>query len=247
MGLNKSQNQEGKIFLNIVNGKITRRYKNHQKDGNGKQVTVEREIVNKKTKKVDKVVIEQYWDDIDGTLVSATIDTTGDYGANLVFEMNDDGENFLLQIPLDSSYGDTILKRIPNIATALRVKFVPYNFESKTELGNDGNPKKIIGCNVFQEGVKIKPKWTKEEPGNLPKWIKSETTGKWNNTDYLEFLGKYFLQWAAKINNIITPKSATEKLMEEDSLSMETEFAKRKADGVDLNSSGLEEDSDLPF
>jgi len=256
MGLNNNQsNNSNKIYLNIVGGKITRRYKEHQPEENGKPVTFEREIKDKKTGEVIKTVIERSYDSIDGTLQSASIDSSGSFGAMLVFNMIDNGEEFTLSLPLDSSYGRAILLRVPNIDPNKAIEFSPFNFESDTEM-KDGKPKKIVGCNIFQKDCgwdkdKIPAKWTKDNPGSLPQWVRSETTGKWDSTAQLEFLGKHFLQWASKIGGIPTDDSVSQlaEAMDANPVEMEQQFAQEQADRADTPPPVSENDKpdDLPF
>lgn len=227
MGLNNNQsNNSNKTYLNIVGGKITRRYKEHLPEENGKPVTFSREIKDKNSGQVIKTVIERYYDSIDGIVINAEIDTTGNFGAMLVFTLLD-GEEFLLSIPLDSSYGVAIMKKLPNVDPNKVVTFSPFSFESKDEMKN-GEPKKIVGCNLFQENSgwnkdKVPPKWTQENQGSLPQWVKSETTGKWDNTAQLDFLGGHFRQWAKGIGGVPTNDSV------EDPMEMERRFAEEQA------------------
>ena len=228
MGLNNSQNSnKNTTFLNIVGGKITRRYKEHQEVG-GKQVTFSREIKDKNTGEVIKTVIERSYDSISGLVQSADIDASGSYGAMLIFKIID-GEEYTLSVPLDSSYGIAIMKKSPNIDPSIEIQFSPFNFESKDEVKN-GKPKKIVGCNLFQNGEKIMNAWTQENPGSLPAWKQSKTTGKWDNTDFLEFLGGHFRKWASQIGDV--PRDDVNEFEETtspDPIEMEKEFADKKA------------------
>lgn len=47
------------------------------------------------------------------------------------------------------------------------------------------------GRNVIwfeQNGEKIGPKYTQENPGKLPQWVKDEVSGEWDNRDYWKYL-----------------------------------------------------------
>lgn len=255
MGLNNNQrNHTPTIYLNIVGGKITRRYKEHQPEENGAPVTFSRDIKDKNTGQVVKTVIERYYDEIEGHIQEAKIDTEGSFGSTLVFKIVDD-EEYTLTIPLDSSYGIAIMKKIPNINPASPVTFAPFNFESKDQMDNSGNPKKIVGCNLFQNNTKIEPKWTSENPGSLPKWKKSETTGKWDNTEFLEFLGGHFKQWAKNVDPLAVPERPqqvnTEVEMDMNPMEIEQQFAEQKAAKENTPPAPQQNDSekidDLPF
>lgn len=199
MGLNDPK-QTNKTYLNIVSGRLARRYKKHQ-EVNGKQVTIDREIKNKKGE-VIKTVIERHYESVEGLIVSASIDTSGDFGSRLVFELLDDGDEFTVQIPVESSYGRSILLRIPNIDPEFPVTIYPYSFENK-------EGKNQTGITVYQEGCgwekdKVPYKWTKDEPGSLPDWEFAEVAGKkkWNSDKQTNFLCKHFDQWANNIGAI---------------------------------------------
>ena len=144
MGLNDPKHSN-KIYLNIVGGRIAQRFKDHQFDGD-KQLTEEREIINKQTNEIDKVVKERYYQSIDGLITNAELDKTGDYGARLVFTILDDGVEYTLQITADSSYGRAVMLRIPNVDPNKPVTFNPYNFENKD------NGKMQTGVTIYQEG-----------------------------------------------------------------------------------------------
>ena len=254
MGLNNSQSDKAnKTYLNIVGGKITRRFKTHLPEEKGKQITFNREIKDKEGNVV-RTVIERYYDSLDGIITNAEIDKTGDYGAMLIFNIISD-EEYTLSIPLDSSYGRSILKRIPNIDPNKNIEFSPYNFESKDEVKN-GKPKKIVGCNVYQQDCgwdkdKVPMKWTLENPGSLPKWKQSEATGKWDNTEELEFLAKHFVQWATNVGGV---EPELERLAEAidaepEIMEMEKEFALEQEKKAEAKQQPQDENdvADLPF
>lgn len=256
MGLNDKPKNAKKIYLNIVAGKITRRLKEHLPDVDGKQISFNRDIKDDDGN-VKKTVIERYHDTLDGLITNAEIDKTGDFGAMLVFTVQSD-EEYTLSVPLDSSYGRGIMKRIPNIDPNKELEFAPYSFESKDEMKN-GKPKKYVGCNIFQkdcgwEKDKVPMKWTIEEPGSLPKWEQSEATGKWNNTKELEFLAKHFVQWAKKVGAIETPveKLADAIDAEPEIMEMEKKFAEEQAAKKEGVADPIPEENtgdvdDLPF
>lgn len=249
MGLNNNQsNNANNIYLTIVGGKITRKFKEHLPEQNGKPVTFERGLKDKNGE-VYKTVIEQYYDSISGYVTKAVIDTAGDYGATLKFTLQDD-EEYILSISLDSSYGIAIMKKIPNINPNKEIEFSPFSFDSPDELKN-GKPKKIVGCNVYQKDCgwnkdKVPYKWDKENPGSLPQWVKSETTGKWDNTAQLDFLGSHFRKWAEGVGAVVVHDS------EQDPMEMERQFAEeqaaKSAAKQDQGMSNTEDDPDkLPF
>lgn len=195
MGLNENDNKQ-KIYLNIVGGKVTRRFQEHQPDGG----TTEREIFDDKGN-LTKTVIEKYYDSVSGTIVGAK-SQIGQYGTTLLFTLNSDGVDFCFQVRYDTSYGRSILMRLPNIDTDEVVYFSPYNFESKDDFKN-GKPKKIVGVTIKQFDNKINPFWTKENPKELPEWEKTTVAGqdKWNTDKQNEYLHDFFIEWSNRFTD----------------------------------------------
>ncbi len=236
MGLNDS-NHTSKTYLNIVGGQLARRYKEHHEVG-GQQVTIAREIKDKQGNLV-KTVIERYYESVDGFIREASIDTSGDFGSKLVLELVDGDEAFTVQIPLESSYGRSVMLRTPNIDPELEVTIRPYSFES------DG--KKQTGVTIYQknkgwDGDKVPYKWTKDNPGSMPEWEVTEVAGKkkWNSDKQTNFLAKHFEQWAKGIGAIETPTPSSE----EDILAMEQQYAEEQAAKKAPETNGMD---DLPF
>jgi hypothetical protein len=256
MGLNDPKSSN-KLYLNIVGGRIAQRFKEHQFDGD-KQLTEEREIINKQTKEVEKVVKERYYESIDGLITNAELDKTGDFGARLVFTILDEGIEYTLQISADSSYGRAVMLRIPNVDPSKPATFNPYNFENKE------NNKMQTGVTIYQKGCdwekdKVPYRWTKDNPGSLPSWEEVDKMGKkeWDSTKQLNFLAAHFEQWAKSVGAIVTstPTDFTEQPQEDpDVLAMEKEFAEdqaKKAEEKTQPSQNVDpnvgEVDDLPF
>lgn len=195
MGLNETNNFQ-KIFLNIVGGKITRRFNEHQ-FLDEKQITIEREIFDDKNELVE-TKIEKYYDSISGIITKAK-SHIGQYGTTLSFTIISDEIEYVFQVKFNTSYGRSILMRLPNIDTDETVEFLPYNFESKTDFKN-GKAKKIVGVSVKQFNKKINPFWTKDNPKDLPNWEKTTVAGqdKWNTDKQDEYLHDFFISWSEK-------------------------------------------------
>lgn len=196
MGLNEREGA-GKIYLSIVGGQISRRYKEHQRVGD-KTVTVERDITDDQGE-VTKTIIERCYQDIDGIISKAKIDTSGDYGSRLMIELIDGSDLFVLQISLESSYGRAFMLRSPNIDAAKPVIIRPYSFE-------DEDGKKQTGVVVYQTGCdwekdKVPYKWTKDEPGEMPEWEFTMVADKkkWNSDKQTNFLAQQFSLWGNAI------------------------------------------------
>ncbi|MDC1302265.1 hypothetical protein N8Z08_02075 [bacterium] len=266
MGVNKNKHTGG-IYYNIVNGEVARRFREHQFDSQKNQTTVDREITDDKGN-VTKIVIEEQYESIDGIIVAAEINNEGNFGSVIRFTLadTDTGEQSIFSMPLDSSYGRSVLLRIPNIDPTKKVTFRPYSFESKDQVDKNNNPKKIVGVTVYQKDCgwdksNVPAKWTKDNPGSLPQWEKKIVAGKekWNSDDQLNFLAQHFMQWANKIDGIVPEVKEAPKpqgvQMDATPLEMEREFAERNAAVADLAESinadiqpeNENEVDDLPF
>lgn len=196
MGL-KSNSTEKKVYINIIGGKLARRFEEHQMEGD-KQVTESREIKDDNNVVV-KTVIEQYYDELDGFITSASIDTEGNFGARIILEMMDAGEKFIIQMGLTSSYGAAFMKRCTNVDASSKVTIKPYSFD-----GEGG--KKQVGLVVYQEDRGFDKNlvpyaWTKEKPGDMPPWEQKMVAGvpKWNSDDQTNFLAEHLVKWASNI------------------------------------------------
>jgi len=251
MGVNKS-NYTGKIYYGIIAGQVARRFKEHQFDNQKKQTTEERTIYNNDNT-VKGTVIEEYYESIDGLITKAYVDTSGNFGSNLMFEMQDDDSEFIFQVKLGSSYGRAIMNRIVNVDPNLLVKFRPYQFPNP-----ENTDKNLVGCTIYQEGKewendKVPYMWTRENPGEMPDWedvLKEGKTVK-DNTKQTNFLIRKFNSWSENIGAVETynpSPQTTNKPIDEDAqelinqfeaeqggttppiMSLETEHAKKVAE-----------------
>ena len=72
----------------------------------------------------------------------------GDYGKNLQIEVENAGEKAVLSVGVESSFGEDIMKKLPNIALDKEISFEPFAFE------NDKG-KQVKGVSIKQGGEKI--------------------------------------------------------------------------------------------
>ncbi len=79
----------------------------------------------------------------------------GDFGTSLIVDLQDDSGIYSLQITTKSRYFDDIAKKLKSINLGEVVKLTPFDFESKTDKDSKGDPKKIVGISVNQNGEKI--------------------------------------------------------------------------------------------
>lgn len=253
MGLKTAEN-ENRTYLNIIGGKLAVRLKSHIEE-NGKVVTEEREIRDKATGEVLKTVIERYYQSLEGLITEAYIDPTGDYGSRIVIKMLDEGEEFIIQLPVESNYGRSFMLRVPNIDTSMPTTIRPYSFE-------DDNGKIQSGVTVYQsdrgfENDKVPAKWTKDNPGELPPWEGVDVGGKmkWNSDKQTNFLIGELNKWANQLSfdHELPVEEPTEEPIEDKSEDLKTvsESADQAVDEVSQAAAEAfdapEPKNDLPF
>jgi len=200
MGLNK---HEGGTFLSISEGKIVRR---HDSEIKGKTIS--------RVNKLGKTVHEEKFDDIEGIISGLKLkaDTSGQgYGDQYVIQITDGSDVYNINVQQSSRYATSFLKCLPNIDLSKSVRLMPWSMQDKTNAA-----KNITGVTMWQDGVKIQPAYTKEEPNGLPEMKKVKLKGKdtWDSYEMEEFLkvmalklfeGKAEKAHASVIDNVKTP------------------------------------------
>jgi hypothetical protein len=149
-----------------------------------------------RTTKNGKEVWERRDDYVDGIITSMyhkEREYNGEVMHSLIIRLRDKDEHYSLEVSRGSRYWVGIMMRLPNLTMEKPVRFAPYDFDGKDDVGA---LKKIIGINLFQAGVKIDPKWTKTTPGDLPQGKKVRVNGKdvWDFEDRDAYLLRIFAE-----------------------------------------------------
>jgi hypothetical protein len=176
-GLSK-QEESRKLYYGVANGYIVKRVK--EETANSRPRTLE------KGANAGKVVFEEYYPAITGQIIGLEVKES-EFGKQLLISLDtslDYTETSNIQMPLSSPYAKRFLFALPNINLQLDVTLLPYKFTPK------GNEKEQVGISVKQEGVKVQPAFTKENPNGLPPLDKIKVKGKetWDDSSQLEFL-----------------------------------------------------------
>lgn len=145
-------NNSNKIFYNIVDGKIVNKCNPDSPNA------VKRE--NKKGVEI----YEQVWDELNGVIVGLTFNDHVEYGKSLMIDVNENGVVGSLQLSCNSNYFKSFVNRIKAIDNSQVVLIASYSFPDKIKKKRDGSPKIISGINMFQNGTKVLPVITKENP-----------------------------------------------------------------------------------
>lgn len=182
-----STNKTRKTYLQPISGKIVQSVGEDAKDD---------EKVRERVNKVGKTVYERMFDFVAGEVVDMEIHS-GDYGDRIMITIVDMDNEYELQVPVESKYGQSILMRMPNIDFSNRVLFMPYEFE-------DDNGKKKSGF-VLSQGInadegrynkeeKVQPAHTRDNLNGLPE-LEVKTRGSkttYDDTDRINFLLEQF-------------------------------------------------------
>lgn len=168
MGVSNN-NRESKIYVNVVGGKLAIRAKDAaQKAADGTIATTR--ISENKTTGEKKEVHEFIYDELSGRLESIKCEKNETLQAyQYILTLDDIGSKYSLSIPADSKYGDSLAVKMPNLLKGSMLVVKPYDFEDKKELNpHTGKPKRVVGIAINQDGEKVGPYYTKENPNGRP-------------------------------------------------------------------------------
>jgi hypothetical protein len=159
-------------YLSVADGNLVRQHK---------QAT---ERTTERITKTGKLVFEEKFKDLTGKLTN--LDTReNDYGKQWQLTFKDGEDTYIVSLPFSSRYASSFLKALPNLQLGKEVRFMPWAMKDKLDA-----TKTITGITLYQEGNKIAPAYTKEEPNGLPQMVKIKVKGKeqWDDSAMMEFL-----------------------------------------------------------
>jgi hypothetical protein len=159
-------------YLSVADGNLVRQHKQANAQ------TTER------LTKTGKLVFEERFKDLTAKLDG--IDTReNDYGKQWQLKFQDQGDYYVVSLPYSSRYASSFLKVLPNLDLSKEVRFMPWAMKDK----NDPT-KTITGITMYQDGEKLAPYYTKEDPKGLPQMVKIKVKGKeqWDDSDMMSFL-----------------------------------------------------------
>lgn len=159
-------------YLSVADGNLVRQHK---------QAT---ERTTERITKTGKLVFEEKFKDLTGKLTN--LDTReNDYGKQWQLTFKDGEDTYIVSLPFSSRYASSFLKALPNLQLGKEVRFMPWAMKDKLDA-----TKTITGITLYQEGNKLAPAYTKEEPNGLPQMVKIKVKGKeqWDDSAMMEFL-----------------------------------------------------------
>lgn len=222
MGLNQNSNR---IYLSVADGKIIQRVKE------GTPNAIQRVTKNGKT------VHEIKFGSLSGFLSAVSI-KENEFGKDWIFEIEDNGEVFNLQMMYNSRYATTFLNALlnPVVDLNLPITITPWSKEV------DGKSKTAVYLKQGEEDIK----WyfTKDEPNGMPPLEKVVFKGKeqWDDFKIMEFL-------KAQVESKIKPnlyKSSPGYVKPSDGLKPSEQFNPPGQTASEITNN-FDDDSDLPF
>lgn len=168
MGLGQSSNR---TYLSVADGKIIQRVKE------GTPNAIQRVTKN------GKVVYELKYSNVSGFLSGISI-KENEFGKDWIFELEDGGEVFALQMMYNSRYATTLLNALcnPDVDFNLPITITPWSKEV------DGKQKTSTYLKQGEEDIK----WyfTKDNPNGMPPLEQVEFKGKlqWDDFKIMKFL-----------------------------------------------------------
>jgi hypothetical protein len=172
MARGNDQGQTGVIYLRIADGRIVETVEA------GTEGAIKRTTKASDEHPNGREVWERRDEYVDGVITSM-FHTEREYKGEKIAELNirlrDKDEHYALKVNKGNRYWVGILSRLPNVNFQKSVQFRPYDFEGKDE---HGGTRRIIGINLFQNGEKIDPAWSKTSPGDLPQGKQVRVNGK---------------------------------------------------------------------
>lgn len=180
MGINKGENA-GAMYLSVANGKLVLKHK-EPKEG----------VTTSRVNKVGNTVHEEMFKDVTGVISDIRKKESTQYGDQMEIVVRDGNEQFILQMQFSSRYAGSFLKALPNISQHSEVRIMPWQMDDKNKPG-----KQVSGITVYEDGVKVLPAFTKEEPNGLPEMTKTKVKGVfvWDDSDMIEFLWAKAQEW----------------------------------------------------
>lgn len=181
-----------KIYLSIIGGRFAEKV---DKETTG--------AISRKNKK-DETVWEIMNDRTSGIIKNMRIESNESFGKQLILSMEDLGEDYLINIPVESRYFDGFCNKIQSADLSKEIELAPYSF-----LPSNSENKKV-GMNIYQGGKKLDYFFTKENQKGKP-FPKDE---KLDEDDYKIFKiqeRKFFCNLIEELNTKL-PISSKEKV-----------------------------------
>lgn len=211
MGLGTKESNYS-TYLSIYGGEIVQEWRKEEPSADkipaGKELQT-REI--SMGKNAGKKIWYVGFDYVAGKLTNVKLDTEGDFGSRIILTIQDVDDNYILTLPINSSYGQSFLMKMTGIDLSKEVSFEPWQMskeEWKKLTGRDTKNGKS-GLTIKQDDEKIDNAYTKDEPNGLPELIikKVGKETKVNDDDRMIFLYERLEEFIQAVNAADTTSS----------------------------------------
>lgn len=177
MALTSSGNMNRGTIITIVKGAFTQRLSVGEEAPEGTQLSTR---VLEKGPNAGNEVREARADCLERNIITSASFSTTDYGTNFMLQLVDeDDQDFQLQLPVESQFFAQFVKRIPNIERDKSVTFV---------MGKDTEKDRYF-LYLAQEGQSVKMAYTRDNPNGMPQPTQ-RANGKWDWSEQEDFLYK---------------------------------------------------------
>ena len=172
-------------YLSVSDGNLVRQHKTAN-DRTTERVT-----------KTGKLVFEERFKDLTGMITNVNT-RENDYGKQWQLTFTDGPDTYIVSMPFSSRYASSFLKAVPNIDATKPLRFMPWAMKDKNDVS-----KTVTGVTMYQDGNKIAPAFTRDEPNGLPQMEKIKVKGKeqWDDSAMMEFLEQMIYKEFAKHND----------------------------------------------
>ena len=172
-------------YLSVSDGNLVRQFKTAN-DRTTERVT-----------KTGKLVFEERFKDLTGMITNVNT-RENDYGKQWQLTFTDGADTYIVSMPFSSRYASSFLKAVPNIDATKPLRFMPWAMKDKNDVS-----KTVTGVTMYQDGNKIAPAFTRDEPNGLPQMEKIKVKGKeqWDDSAMMEFLEQNAYKTFAKQND----------------------------------------------
>ena len=130
------------------------------------------------------------FDFLEGIIKNAEISETN-FGNKIKLSISDGPVSYVLSLAIESSYGKDFITKMNNLDLSKPVYFFPWTMtaDAWTQLTGKKSEKGKSGLTLKQDGEKIAPYYTKDDPKGMPEIVEKRVGKqvKWDDTDRLAF------------------------------------------------------------
>ncbi len=213
-----------KSYLQVIGGKLT------------KKVDENTPGAESRKNKNEVVVWELKYDILTDCIYQDLQFEDSDYGEQLKLEVMSDGDLYVISIPLESRYGNSLMWKLPFIDVEKKFSISPYDFEPEPG-------KKMVGFSIVQGNTKVESGYDTENQVP-PVGVSEDRKGNpvYDYTKRQNWLAAELEKWADSVDPMKVEATVPEVEVPEPSIKDKV-ISESKAKGAVLD----DIDDDLPF